>query len=186
MPQDNSKNLRTLAQRKKQPKIPTADEEALEEPTIDPVWFSVLGATEGPVAAAKLLGQQIIGNEIFSGVPEEMKRLSQYAPIPKDLYDQLTASLAEGQQTKLGKFTNPANYGDKAYQTYYNLRHGTKAPAVFDPAYSTDLGDKAAYHVKNALKKLLQAPEDWAEDRRTRKVLQDAIEKLARGWSKVD
>ena len=101
--------------------IPTADEEALEAPEIDPVFFAALGATMGPAAALKQLAQQVGSNAILGGVPEVAKRISQYVPSPSaremEPISIAVDKLGMGKYSMAGNSVrglglNPTDYGD--------------------------------------------------------------------------
>lgn len=69
---------------------PTADEEALQSPTIDPILALSQGATFGPFTALKMLGQQGLFDLAARGVSEGYKRSSQWfntagAQPPRDV-----------------------------------------------------------------------------------------------------
>lgn len=71
---------------------PTADEEALQAPTIDPVLALSNAATFGPFTALKMLGQQGLFDMAERGANEGYKRISQWfqpagAAIPQDVID---------------------------------------------------------------------------------------------------
>lgn len=165
MPQDNSNNLRKLAKRKKQPKIPTADEEALEAPTIDPVMFAALAGTMGPMAAAKQLIQQIGVNELFQGVPEGVKRLSQYLPRASTQDMREGGSLAAMAQEQAGndiRPANPENWGGMIRDMAPNSKAADKLASVLDKLTKMPETAEEERYMKEAIDKLIESGQ-WAE-----------------------
>lgn len=164
MPQDSSKNLRTLAQRKKQPKIPTADEEALEAPTIDPVMFAALATTMGPVAAAKALVQQVGANALFQGIPEGLKRAEQYLPraSTQDVLDMGYGAV--DAQRIAGKdlaTSNPENWGTVIRKGLPDSATAGKIGSILDKLTKTPEAADEERLTREAIDKLIKAG-DWA------------------------
>lgn len=86
---------------KRSPRTPTADEEALQTPTIDPVFEMLMAASGGPAFAAKLAMQNMVGSglsEIAGGREgaERYNKYMQYAVIPPEFATALRANLARG------------------------------------------------------------------------------------------
>ena len=156
MPPDNNDNLRKLAARKKQPRIPTAEEEALQDPTIDPVMFAALGATMGPMAAGKQLIQQIGMNELFQGVPEGIKRLSQYLP-------------AATNRTVL-------QAGEKMTSLQPDLDSGIVSPKHYGALLKASFpNSSAAKKIADILDRTVAGPENYMSDRAAQKAIDELI-----------
>jgi hypothetical protein len=58
--------------------VPSAQQEALQSPEIDPVFFGALATSVGPVAALRALMHQGIFNQLMSGMSSGAKKTSQY------------------------------------------------------------------------------------------------------------
>lgn len=128
--------------------IPTAEEEALQAPTIDPIWFASLGAGFGPTAAGKMLLQQGMFDTLLQGLSPGTKRASQYAITPRPSMDPLSWASHRGEMTNSGipydfikgigyeamDRGNAAPYGSAKYGIYSKIvdminRYGMKRAA---------------------------------------------------------
>jgi hypothetical protein len=138
--------------------VPTAEGEALQAPTIDPVFFAALGATMGPAAAGKQLLGQMGQNAVLNRLPDAVKRLSQYIP-----------QLSQGDMKDLGRFTdhstdvsseatsavNPQSYGAVLRELKPDSKIAAKVADFVDKITKTpSQGDAEAYD--KALKELAE------------------------------
>src|SRR5882724_8797032 len=74
--------------------IPTAEQEALQAPTLDPIWFGALGTTMGPWMALKSLAGSALFSELGGKHP-------QLGGLPAPPIGALMTPLLMGQLAKM-------------------------------------------------------------------------------------
>lgn len=90
--------------------IPTAEQEALQDPQIDPTFLLATGISEGPLAALKSLVGLVGQNAAFQGIPPVVRRLAGYGVTPRGA-GAVERGVGQAYDALKQKGNPPAKYG---------------------------------------------------------------------------
>jgi hypothetical protein len=138
------------------------DKQALQAPTIDPVYFGTLGGVLGPGLAGEQLASQLVQNKLLNFLGPEYNRISQYGPrFNPDTKTRWILHNAQQHPELRNKIANPENYGatlrgygnvlrNKPINTPYDALEG-----YMDPSYT----QKGIGAFSRFMDKLFKTPE---------------------------
>lgn len=136
--------------------IPSPDEEALQQPTIDPVFFATMAGLMGPASAGRQLVGQVLQNHLLEGLGNAFNRRSQY--LPRVPYADKAANMSASVVRKTNPDPIPEEYGNRLRQMR-NISQGREMNEAFGGPYE-GFGDRATWKFSELMDKLLKgAPE---------------------------
>lgn len=144
--------------------IPTPDEEALQEPTIDPVFFGSLGMTAGPMVAGKQLFGQMIQDYLMRGLGEGFNRVSQYLPPISGKVADFGYAITKAASTQDSGM--PDDYAERIRQMW-NVHKGRELTYPFGSPHE-ELSDRTMRRFSDIIEGVLKSPELRSAEQRAK------------------